>query len=285
MTARGRKHESWITKHALPIYFVLAAAFSWAVEIPLALNARGVTWCPAPLSVHYLAGYGPMLAAIVTTALTEGRAGLRELLRRMWKWRVRPIWWAFALSPLLLFSLIVLIEPAQGGLSALRRLGEVDAVPTLGLLALPFWFVTFGIGEETGWRGFALPRLQSRHTALGATVILWVGWATWHLPMFFYLYEPVVAPGMVLGLLAGAIALTWLFNSTGGSALLAALWHSTFNLTTACTSCKIGVEPAILSAAVMAWAVVVVILFKPASLSKARKHVYPQRDERIGVPS
>lgn len=99
----------------------------------------------------------------------------------------------------------------------------------LGLAALPLWILTFGIGEETGWRGFALPRLQRGRSALSATIILWVFWALWHLPLFFYSYEASILPGFLIGLLAGAITLTWLYNSTSGTILLVALWHGTFN--------------------------------------------------------
>jgi membrane protease YdiL (CAAX protease family) len=129
------------------------------------------------------------------------------------------------------------------------------------------WFLTFGLGEETGWRGFALPRLQRGRNALWATVILWVLWTLWHLPLFFYLYDVTVVAGLVVGLLAGAIVFTWLYNSSGGSILMTAVWHAAFNFATGCIACKAGTAAAVLSTLVMVWAVVVVIWSKPATLS------------------
>jgi membrane protease YdiL (CAAX protease family) len=141
------------------------------------------------------------------------------------------------------------------------------------------WILTFGIGEETGWRGFALPRLQNGRSAFSATLLLWVFWALWHLPLFFYSYDRSIIPGMLFGLLAGAITFTWLYNSTGGSVLMTAIWHGLFNYTTACTSCKTGLIAAVISTVVMVWAVVVVIWFKPADLAHARKQtILPTRD-------
>jgi membrane protease YdiL (CAAX protease family) len=180
---------------------------------------------PIPFSLHYLAAYGPMLAAIVVTWLTDGRDGL------------------------------------------------IDFLPNLGLGALLLWILTFGIGEEIGWRGYALPGLQQGRSALSATVILWAMWALWHVPMFFYLYDVTIVVGFLLGLLAGAITFTWLYNGTGGSILMVAVWHGAFNFTTGCVACKTGVTAAVLSTLVMVWAVVVVILFKPATLSRTDKQI------------
>jgi membrane protease YdiL (CAAX protease family) len=144
-------------------------------------------------------------------------------------------------------------------------------MPNLGIGALFFWILTFGLGEETGWRGFALPRLQRGRSAFSATVILWALWVLWHLPLFFYSYDLAVVPGLLFGLLAGAVTLTWLYNSTGGSILVVAVWHGAFNFTTGCTVCKTSVTAAILSALVMIWAVLVMILFRPAMLSRGGK--------------
>jgi len=266
----GRSNSA--TRHSLLLFFVLAYALSWAVEIPLALRAQGLIAVPIPWSLHYLAAYGPMLAAIIVTGLTSGREGLRELFGRMLKWRVRPVWWLVALAPLVLYALLALVLrfiPGQG--ADLAALGEIDFLPNLGAGALLVWFLTFGLGEETGWRGYALPRLQRGRSALSATVILWVFWALWHLPFFFYLYDVTVIPGLLLGLLAGAITFTWLYNSTGGSILLVAVWHGAFNFVTGCLACKTGLAAAVVSTLVMVWAVVVVVWFKPATLSRAGK--------------
>jgi membrane protease YdiL (CAAX protease family) len=266
----GRSNPA--TRHSLLLFFLLAYALSWAVEIPLALRAQGLIAVPIPWSLHYLAAYGPMLAAIIVTGLTSGREGLRELFGRMLKWRVRPVWWLVALAPLVLYALLALVLrfiPGQG--ADLAALGEIDFLPNLGAGALLVWFLTFGLGEETGWRGYALPRLQRGRSALSATVILWVFWALWHLPFFFYLYDVTVIPGLLLGLLAGAITFTWLYNSTGGSILLVAVWHGAFNFVTGCLACKTGLSAAVVSTLVMVWAVVVVVWFKPATLSRAGK--------------
>ena len=255
-------------RHSLLLFFVLAYAFSWAVEIPLALRAQGLLAARIPWTLHYLSAYGPMVAAIVVTGLTGGQGGLRNLFGRMLKWRVRPVWWLVALAPLVLYLLIaVVLRFIPGEAADLAGLGQIDFLPNLGAGALLVWFLTFGLGEEAGWRGFALPRLQRDRSALWATVILWVFWTLWHLPLFFYLYDVTVIAGLVVGLLAGAILFTWLYNSSGGSILMTAVWHTTFNFVTGCIACKAGTAAAILSTLVMVWAVVVVIWSKPATLS------------------
>lgn len=260
---------------SLTMFFILAYAFSWAVEIPLALKAQGMIDVPIPFSLHYLTAFGPMLAAFVMTWLTNGSDGLRELVGRIFKWRVRPgRLWLAALAPLLAYALVaIVLRFVQGHWPDFEALGQIDFLPNLGLGALLCWILTFGLGEEIGWRGFALPRLQRGRSALSATIILWAGWALWHLPMFFYLYDVTIIVGFLLGLLAGAITFTWLYNSTAGSILMVAVWHGAFNFVTGCVTCKTGVEAAVLSTFVMVWAVVVVIWFKPAMLSWADKQV------------
>jgi len=265
---------NWIKKHPLLAFFVLAYALSWMVEIPLALEAQGMIQAGIPFSLHYLAAYGPMLSALIVTGLIGGIRGLRELLSRMAKWKVNPGWWLVAVAPLGLYLVVAAgLWLIQGIPMSLAAMGQVDFLPALGLAALPMWILTFGIGEETGWRGFALPRLQEGRSALRATIILWAFWALWHLPLFFYSYDVSILPGFLIGLLAGAIVFTWLYNSSAGSILMTALWHGTFNFTTACVSCKTGLSAAVISTLVMVWAVVVVLYYKPASLSRATEQL------------
>ena len=265
---------TWVQKHALLAYLILAYALSWIIGIPLALRAQGIIQMQIPFSLHYLIAYGPMLSALIVTGLTSGASGLQKLSGRMTKWRIGLGWWLFAVTPLVFYILTAsVLWLLHGEPIDILSLGEIDFLPPLGLVALPVWILTFGIGEETGWRGFALPRLQKDHSALSATVILWIIWAFWHLPMFFYTYPVSIIPGFLIGLLAGSITFTWLYNSTRGSVLMVALWHGAFNFTTACVSCKSGASAAVISTLVMVWAVLIVLIFKPANLSRARKQV------------
>ncbi|MBX2998063.1 MAG: CPBP family intramembrane metalloprotease [Caldilineaceae bacterium] len=107
--------------------------------------------------------------------------------------------------------------------------------------------LTSGIGEETGWRGYALPRLQQGRSPLSDTVVLWIFWGLWHLPLFFYTHELSVLPMFLVGRFAGAVVFTWLTNSTGGTILIVAVWHGLFNFTIACETCGSGVGAAAVS--------------------------------------
>jgi membrane protease YdiL (CAAX protease family) len=120
--------------------------------------------------------------------------------------------------------------------------------------ALLLWIFTYGLGEETGWRGFALPRLQEGRSDFSATLILAVFWALWHLPQFFYAFElSFMSTGWLVGLFFGAVFLTWLYNSSS-SILIVAVWHGCYNYVTASTA-ETGILPAALSAVVIFWAI------------------------------
>jgi len=268
-----------LKQHSIIAYFALAYAISWTVELPLVASAQGWLQTPVPSTLHYLAAFGPLLAALIVTAATEGSSGIRQLLAGLLKWRVGLGWILVAiLSPVALFGVAAVVGYAtQGKWPELALLGEVDYLPYLGVGgALILWLLTFGIGEEVGWRGFALPRLQQGHSALTATLILGVVWAFWHLPAFFY-KDTYVAMGLVTGfplfllsILAASLVFTWLYNSTCGSLLMVILFHALFDFLSSSRASGDN-APAIMSAAVMIWAVLVVILFKPATLSHEKK--------------
>lgn len=257
----------------LVLYFVLAYGISWAIGIPLALESKGLMAPILPYWAHYFVAYGPLLSAILVTWFSAGQSGLKALGNRLTLWRVRPIWWAVAFSPLILGAITIFVFALFTNQTiSLSALGEVNFLPPLGIGALALWFLTFGIGEETGWRGYALPRLQKNRSALSATLILAVFWALWHLPQFFYLFDPAIAIGWAFGLFTGAILLTWLFNSANGSVLITAVWHACFNFITASNAGN-GILAAVVSTIVMVWAVLVIILFKPKNLSKSERSV------------
>jgi membrane protease YdiL (CAAX protease family) len=264
---------SWLQKYDLLGYFLLAYTFSWTIGIPLALIAQGKLNWQIPFYVHYLYAYGPMLAAFIMTGLTKGKSGIADIFKRLFKWRMRPGWWVVAFSPLAGYLAIVIVQRMiQGVWVDFSLLGEVNFLPNLGIGALFLWIFTYGIGEEIGWRGYALPRLQKKMSALSATVILGVLWALWHLPIFFYLFDPGIAIGWFFGLMSGAILFTWLYNSTGGSLLAVALWHGAFNFITASAAGE-GLSAAIMSTLVMVWAIILIFIYKPANLSTQEKQV------------
>ncbi len=275
------KIQNLIRRNPLAIFFPLAICISWSIGIPLAFTAASQIDRPSmPFSLHYLVGYGPMIAALLLTWIADGRAGLRDLFGRILRWRVRPIWWLMAVSPLVLFAALALGQRIlEGRWPDFALLGQVRFLPDLGLAAWLLWVLTFGFGEEIGWRGYALPRLQKGRSALSATIILSVFLALWHVPAFFYLYDRSILIGWLIGMVAGAIVFTWFYNSSQGSILMVALWHGSFNFVTGSQAGE-GVIAAVLSTAVMVWAVVLIFWFKPANLSHYKKQV-PSRDESV----
>jgi membrane protease YdiL (CAAX protease family) len=177
--------------------------------------------------LHVAGALGPVGAAVIVTMRTGGRPALGELLRSTTRWRAGPRWLVITIvSPLALFAVAALLTRAD-----LTRLSfrTDDPVQILEVLVIS---TAYGLGEEPGWRGFMLPRLQARHEAWTATVLLALVWAAWHAPFFVYRY-PFGGAGMIAGfvvsLFAGALWLTFLYNSTGGSVLAVALWHTIWN--------------------------------------------------------
>jgi membrane protease YdiL (CAAX protease family) len=221
------------TTRAFPLkYFVLAFAFTWALWVPAALEARGLI-SPLPVPATFLGAFGPMVAAIVVTALEGGRAGLRSLLSRIVRWRVAPVWYGVAiLGPLVITLGAIALHVVLGGQPPSLGL-MIGALPTL-VITVVYMMITVALGEEVGWRGYALPALQARYSALLSSLILGVLWALWHLPVFFNpetLYSNLPFSLWLAYAVPLAVIITWLFNSAGGSVLMAIVFHAVINAT------------------------------------------------------
>lgn len=276
--ATGLPVAGWLRLHKLVGYFALAIGISWLVELPLVAAAQGWLRVPIPFAIHYLAAFGPMLAALIMTWIGDGTDGLKELFGRITQWRVPAVGFLAALlSAVALFALSALVSwILASGWPDLHLLGQVNYLPYLGIAVLPLWLATYGFGEEIGWRGYALPRLQNSHSALGATLLLGALWALWHIPTFFYLDTYLalglgVFPMFAFGILTGAIVLTWLYNTTHGSVLMVAIWHAIFDLVSAGKASD-PIMQTVMSIAIMVWAALIVIAFGPANLARAQKH-------------
>ncbi len=270
-------NRNWIKEHPLAAYFTLAYAITSALAFSIAASARGWIGLQIPSSAHFLVSYGPMISAFIITAMVGGTAGIRELLGRLTQWRVGTRWILVAVgSPIVLYLLAGLVmRVATGAWPDWSRFGgSVEIAGLGGVVGWAFHTLTFGFGEETGWRGFALPRLQRGRSARSATLILWVFWALWHLPMFAYKENylamgPFDIIGWLVGMLSGAILLTWLYNGTAGSVLMVALWHGTYNATVSATEPLIA---AAVSGFVILAAVIIARVAGPENLSRLGKH-------------
>jgi uncharacterized protein len=209
---------SIVKRHPLGSFFGLTFVLTWAAMLAwLQGGGEDIPWFT----------FGPLLAALIVTALVAGRAGLKALLRRQVQWRVGIGWYAVALGlPIALELATVALNVALGA-----NAPAWDAMrPWSSILSMTVIYTVFSspLGEELGWRGFALPRLLGRfanhhYGALAASLILGVIHAAWHLPLF--LVGEMDVPSL-LGTIIGAIVVTWLFQHTQGSVLLAVLFHA-----------------------------------------------------------
>jgi uncharacterized protein len=281
--------DSSITITARPrsvvVFFLLAFGISWAVWIPAALGSYGlispqVSFAPSPL----LGAFGPFIAALITTAIFDGRAGFGSLFKRFLVWRVSILWYLFVLFWPAIFSLIktsiaVLMGAAipdfsQPPFVTLYPIpAEVkNAVPFIAFL--PFVFLQqmllgSSMGEEPGWRGYALPRLQAGQNSLRASLILGLLWGIWHLPKWLTKGDPMQQGSLgweVLGLMATTVLFTWVFNNTKGSLLLALLFHTSIAVTTLFLAAA-EVPPGL--TVILNWSLVAIVIaaFSPARLS------------------
>src|SRR5215213_2178211 len=229
-------YKGLLARHPLVFFFIFAFAGTWLFELPYVLSEYGVGLLPysspvllwtSPVSIFV----GPFLAAFVMTGVTEGRAGVRRFLRRFVLWRVGFRWYVFAFVGVPVIALLsVVVTP--GVLGSFQGLGVLAPLPLLGIFAYAL-FPGGALGEEPGWRGFALPRLQALHGPLVGSLILGPLWASWHLPLFFTPWNVLTTFNLVVFVLATtclAIMYTWVFNNTKGSVLMAILLHWSFDL-------------------------------------------------------
>ena len=216
-------------RHQIITFFVLTYALAWTLESPLAFLRDSITDTQG-LVLTILASNVPSVLGIVLTAIVLGRGALRKLLGRLLIWRVEPRWYlVVVLGPVALAGGAVGLNALLGGPTL--SLG----MPLLGVAVFLAFSIFSGsaLGEEIGWRGYALPRLQAGGSALDVSLILGPIWALWHLPLWL-----TGTPGrtaslyaaFVVSVIALSVILTWVYNSTGGSLLLVVLLHATFNL-------------------------------------------------------
>ena len=218
----------FIKRYQIIIFFVLTLVFSW------------FPWY-AGIAPEVMA-MGPSLAAFLVVLIVGGKNGFIDLLRPFGRWKAKSGIWGLAIfGPAILYLIGLGIFLLFGGqappFTMIRE--ELNLIPLyLVMVVLMPW--NGPIGEEFGWRGYALPKLQNKYGPLVASLVIGLIWGFWHLPSFFAPLGVVGAltaaigkvfiPLYALGTIANSIFMTWLYNKTNSSALIAGIvWHAAIN--------------------------------------------------------
>jgi membrane protease YdiL (CAAX protease family) len=225
-------------RHPLFFFFLLAYAFSWIMTLPYILAQWGILHGDLRIAFA-VKSFGPFLAAFLMTGITEGKAGVLRLRQSCMQWRAGWWWYLFILLGIPAFYLLgILVLP--GASASFQGFPPHFAIVYLVNFVLIF-FAGGPLGEEPGWRGFALPRMQPRYGALKGTLLLGVLWACWHLPDFltdaqrsgpgtdFATLFTINFPIFFIMVIALAVLFTWVFNHTGSNVFMAILLHASIN--------------------------------------------------------
>ena len=228
------KVSASIKAHPVTTFYLLAFTISWAGWVPLLAAANGVAFFAGPpwKAALVLPAMGPAVAAFLTVRLAREPGGLGQWLRTWFRWRVGPRWFLLSVGapPVLLLAAKAV---SHGWANALPVAGP--PLPTSDLLVFGLMSLLANPWEEVGWRGFALPRLQARYHAVVATLIVGALWAAWHLPIFFLpagriSMAAIPFPPWFVDIMARSFIMTWLFNRSGRSVLIASLFHLAMNM-------------------------------------------------------
>jgi len=268
--------NEFLKRHSLTLGIFLMFFLTW----PIDLANSGVLPFQVPFAVYILIGYGFVFASLIMTGLTLGKDAIVALLKRFLIWRVGWKWYlvVFLLFPITQFSAVVLnavLTQSTIDFSTVFAYSIFGPSANLPLLILPFLlFDAITNGEEIGWRGYVLPRLQAKYSALVSSVILGVIWGLWHLPKFLAPENNSSFIWFTVKIITEAVLYTWLYNNTKGSLLLVTLFHATGNtggafLPVANTLTGTNLNTLIIQIALEILVAIVVIVFEgPERLSR-----------------
>jgi len=278
-------------RRPLLAFFALTFGLTWGLGACFAIFPAQLTTVFGTVSVtnplFILAVYAPSISAMIVSGLIAGPAGIRQLLGGFLRWQIGIRWYLAILVGIPMLDAIAMLLSAAVArtpliidhwyeLFLLGPTGHkiVQAADAGGLWrVMPAILGSFladpgPLGEELGWRGFALGRLLKGRSALSAGVILGVIWGVWHLPAFIIAGTPqhnLSFPVFLASIVAVSVLMTWTFKGTGGSVLAAVLIHWTFNTCADMTRMPL----ALFSAGVLVIAATVVIAISGPELSRS----------------
>ena len=218
------KLRAWIDEHPILAFVLITYGFSWGLWA-LMISIWGV--------INWVGSFGPSFAALVIVALTQGRAGLKKLLRPILQGRFGLGWYAFILPGCVLLLLLGLwAYVLLGGASVLPGKVVLSQLPLIPVYFLIVLLIGGPLGEEIGWRGYLLPHLLKQRDALYASLVVFVIWFGWHLPLFWLPGASQRGASIAAFLLftaAWSILFAWVYLGTARSLLSALLLHTSIN--------------------------------------------------------
>ncbi len=243
----------------LVAFFALAFALTWGIWFPMAIAF------PSIKILHLLGALGPMVAALIMAVVADRKEGLKEILKSAMRWRV-PLKW-YGIAVLVPFAFLVIAITIERFLNfPMPKFADLLQTTEFGSLGLLYWvasIVFYGFGEEVGWRGFALPKLVAAGLdPAKSSAIFSLFWALWHLPLFFYgallgSMSPLMIVGWYLSLLLSSYLITWIWQSSGRSIFIVALFHGVVDIVMT-SRAAIGPPVIIMNALLLLWGFVIV---------------------------
>jgi len=259
MRGPGQTDGRKVGRIALVVYVLLTFALTWTAWIvPAAFLAPGNGGFFGVGGPVFLLGVSaPAFVALALTAYCEGRAGVARLLARIGRWQLGARLYLFAIGYMAAIKLLAALIHRMA-MGAWPAFGDTPLPLMLGAILVSTWMQA---GEEVGWRGYALPRLATHLGLGGASVLLGVVWALWHLPLFFLQgsgSDGQSFPIYLVQVTALSVAMSWLYWRALGSLLLVMLMHASVNNTIGIVPAAVpnAVHPMSLEGSLVAWATI-----------------------------
>ena len=240
-------YREFIKKNALIFYFLLCyIIMTIAVIIQIIFNVptfTHVSFNIVGFILWFLQAFSPTISAIIITGIISGKNEIKNLFKGFSRWKVGLIWY-FA-------ALLFIIAPLGAGILYVIFGGEAPGIDPNLTVQIFVFLVIFGmfsgpLSEETGWRGFALPRLESKYSALVSSLILGILWTFWHLPLYFIpgsSQSGIPFPIYMILVVSITIIMTWAYNNTNGSLIITVLIHFCFNFGSTLVVSTLGLMP------------------------------------------
>ena len=295
--------RSFMTRHPMAAFLALFYGLGWACFVPSLLGRQGFGIIPADipldpfrlLSIAFFA-----IVPFVVTRIVDGPGSASRLFRQVRHVRVGPQWYVIALfgppAALLVASMLV-----KGTAPIEALASNFTSIPTAFVLGVVLLALLGNLWEETSWSGYVTARLQARYGPLRASLIVAPLFGLYHLPLFFIVgglgdspdHLPIAQLPLYLGFLlivfSGPmrILLTWVYNSTGRSLAVVALFHASINATGGAAILATffaGVDGVLVYAALAVLALVVIVATR-GRLGLSRTDVVEARPSSLPQPA